>query len=133
MGVVGEACASCELVLEGVVGEASELWNKDPVVMPLTWDMVSVLQHFHWYCWAAAGDYHPPVLTLGAGSACVLFHLAGSCSNGGAIEIYTTTTGSACLSEVPCDLNYSHKVTWDVDMPALCGCHPSKAVCLSGR
>lgn len=67
MGVVGEACASCELVLEGVVGEASELWNKDPVVMPLTWDMVSVLQHFHWYCWAAAGDSHPPVLPLGAG------------------------------------------------------------------
>lgn len=25
VGFVGEACASCELVLEGVVGEASEL------------------------------------------------------------------------------------------------------------
>lgn len=50
MGVVGEAYASCELVLEGVVGEASELWNKDPVVMPLTRDMVSMLQHFHGHC-----------------------------------------------------------------------------------
>lgn len=90
MGVVGEACASCEPVLEGVVGEASELWNKDTVVMPLTWDMVSVLQHFHWHCWAAA-----PVTTIPQSShwvqasACVLFHLAGSCSGTGSMEIHS--------------------------------------------
>lgn len=33
----GEVCwASCKLALEGVVSEAFELWNKDPIVMPLT-------------------------------------------------------------------------------------------------
>lgn len=29
-------CASCKLALEGVVSEAFELSNKDPIVMPLT-------------------------------------------------------------------------------------------------
>lgn len=29
-------CASCKLALERVVSKAFELWNKDPIVMPLT-------------------------------------------------------------------------------------------------
>ena len=47
---------------------------------------------------------------------------------------YTATSGSACLSEVPCDLNYSHKVN-NVGCghaSTKCGCHPSKAVCMEG-
>lgn len=73
--MVGEACASCELVLEGVVGEASELWNKDPVVVPLTWDMVSVLRHFHCHCWAVALVISIPQSSHWVqASACELFH-----------------------------------------------------------
>lgn len=87
MGVVGEVCAFCELLLEGVVSEASELWNKDPIVMPLTWDIVSVLQHFHRHCWAAAPvSTIPQASHLEQASACVPFHLAGSHSNGGSME-----------------------------------------------
>lgn len=69
MGIVGEACASCELVLEGVVGEASELWNKDPVVTPLTWDMVSerVTTSPPVSLASSPGDSPPPGLPLGAG------------------------------------------------------------------
>jgi hypothetical protein len=90
LGVVGEAYTSCELVLEGVVGEVSELWNKDPVVMSLTRDMVSMLQHFHWHCQAAALVTTIPQSSHWVqASACALFHLAGSCSNGVSMEIHS--------------------------------------------
>lgn len=91
MGIVGEACASCELVLEGVVGEASEPWNKDPVVMPLTWDMVSerVATSPPVSLGSSPGDSPPPGLPWVQASACAPFHLAGSCSNGGCMEIHS--------------------------------------------
>lgn len=56
MGVVGEArrVHPVSWFWREWWGEAYELRNKDPVVMPLTWDMASVLRHFHWHCWAAA-------------------------------------------------------------------------------
>lgn len=79
-GAVSEPCASWEVVLEGVVSEASELWNKDPIVVLLTWDTVSVLQHFTGVVGLQPQGVPSPR------PACVSFHLAGSHSGGGSIE-----------------------------------------------
>lgn len=40
-------CASCKLLAsEGVVSEAFELWNKDPIVMPLTLGLGGCVEAF---------------------------------------------------------------------------------------
>lgn len=33
---------------------------------------------------------------------------------------YPATSLALPVCQVPCDLNYSHKVMWDMDMPAPC-------------
>lgn len=67
------------MVLEGVVSEASELWNKDPIVVPLTWDTVSMLQHFTGIVGLQSQGVPSPR------PAWVPFHLAGSHSDGGSM------------------------------------------------
>lgn len=69
------SCASCKLALEGVVSEAFELRNKDPIVKPLTLDTVGVLRHFHLHCWAVAPSQHHPHLP----GPCLAHRVPGLC------------------------------------------------------
>lgn len=62
------------------MSEASELWNNDPIVVLLTWDTVSVLQHFTGVVGLQPQGVPSPR------PACVAFHLAGSHSGGGSME-----------------------------------------------
>lgn len=95
------------------MSEASELWNNDPIVVLLTWDMVSMLQHFTGVVGLQPQGVPSPR------PACVAFHLAGSHSGGGSMERPRNLW--LCLIV---------KLMWGVDMPAaLCGCHPSKEMC----